>query len=288
MAEEEVKTLFLSGLPDDIKEREIYNLFRNFEGYESCQLKFSGRGFQIVAFAVFTDQATALKAKEELNGLKFDPQTGAVLHIELARANSRTKRSRSEDGATVAEKRTRGPLGVVGTFAEPGVGATLHMPGLHPSIFNDMPGFPPPPRVVSTNHWHRTDALISGGGMMAPPFNGQEGISGHMMGMVPLPPPAPGSNPPCSTLFIANLGPSCTEEELSQLLSRYPGFSKLKYQMKAGQPVAFVEFQDIRCSTQALSALQNSKHLPAVDRGGMRVEYAKAKMGQPRRDRVHP
>lgn len=126
------------------------------------------------------------------------------------------------------------------------------------------------------------------GGMMAPPFNGQEGISGHMMGMVPLPPPAPGSNPPCSTLFIANLGPSCTEEELSQLLSRYPGFSKLKYQMKAGQPVAFVEFQDIRCSTQALSALQNSKHLPAVDRGGMRVEYAKAKMGQPRRDRVHP
>lgn len=116
-----MKTLFLSGLPDDIKEREIYNLFRNFEGYESCQLKFSGRGFQIVAFAVFTDQATALKAKEELNGLKFDPQTGAVLHIELARANSRTKRSRSEDGATVAEKRTRGPLGVVGTFAEPAV-----------------------------------------------------------------------------------------------------------------------------------------------------------------------
>jgi len=47
MAEEEVKTLFLSGLPDDIKEREIYNLFRNFEGYESCQLKYSGRGFQV-------------------------------------------------------------------------------------------------------------------------------------------------------------------------------------------------------------------------------------------------
>lgn len=47
MAEEEVKTLFLSGLPDDIKEREIYNLFRNFEGYESCQLKYSGRGYQV-------------------------------------------------------------------------------------------------------------------------------------------------------------------------------------------------------------------------------------------------
>ena len=47
MAEEEVKTLFLSGLPDDIKEREIYHLFRNFDGYESCQLKYSGRGYQV-------------------------------------------------------------------------------------------------------------------------------------------------------------------------------------------------------------------------------------------------
>jgi RNA recognition motif-containing protein len=65
--EEEVKTLFVSGLPDDIKEREIHNLFRIYDGYETCQLKYSGRGFQIVAFAVFTDQASALKAKEALN-----------------------------------------------------------------------------------------------------------------------------------------------------------------------------------------------------------------------------
>jgi hypothetical protein len=106
-----------------------------------------------------------------------------------------------------------------------------------------------------------------------------------MMGMVPPPPPAPGSNPPCSTLFVANLGPTCTEEELTQLLSRYPGYLKLKYQLKGGLPVAFVEFQDIVYSTKALSQLQNSKPLPSVDRGGMRVEFAKAKMGQPRRER---
>ncbi len=51
-AEEEVKTLFVSGLPDDIKEREIHNLFRSYDGYETCQLKYSGRGFQ-VSFANF-------------------------------------------------------------------------------------------------------------------------------------------------------------------------------------------------------------------------------------------
>lgn len=30
-----------------------------------------------------------------LQGFTFDPQSGSTLHIELARANSRTKRSRS-------------------------------------------------------------------------------------------------------------------------------------------------------------------------------------------------
>ena len=44
---EEVKTLFISGLPNDIKEREIYNLFRSHQGYESSQLKYSGRGHQV-------------------------------------------------------------------------------------------------------------------------------------------------------------------------------------------------------------------------------------------------
>lgn len=39
------------------------------------------------------------------------------------------------------------------------------------------------------------------------------------------------------------------------LLRRYPGFSKLKYQMKAGQPVAFVEFQ-VRTSEVTFSFLK--------------------------------
>ncbi|BBN20367.1 RNA-binding protein with multiple splicing [Marchantia polymorpha subsp. ruderalis] len=270
--DEEVKTLFLSGLPDDIKEREIYNLFRIHKGYESCQLKYSGRGYQIVAFAVFTDQQSALAAKEALNGLKFDPQTGATLHIELARANSRTKRSRSEDsGLGALEKKYRGPVGTPGAYPDPGVAGTVHLPGMVHSVYNDMSGFPPP----------------QSGGMVGPPlYTGQEGLSSMMLGpsLIP-PPPAPGSNPPCSTLFIANLGQTCTEEELIQVLSRFPGYRKIKMQIKGGLPVAFVEFQDVMCSTQALSQLQNSM-LASSDRGGMRLEYAKAKMGQPRRERL--
>eukprot|EP00249_Psilotum_nudum_P010895 c22833_g1_i2 orf=175-1059(+) len=257
--EEEVRTLFVSGLPNDVKEREIYNLFRTHSGYESCQLKYTGRGFQIVAFAVFSDQASALAAKDILNGHKFDPQLGATLHIELARSNSRVKRPLSDErGPGAVEKKFRGPLGLSGVYQETGM---AH------SVYNDLSGFPP-----------------SQSGMMGA-YGIQDGIPSMMMSkpLVP-PPPAPGSNTPCSTLFVANLGLTTTEEELTQVMSRLPGFRKLKMQTKGGLPVAFVEFQDALCSTHAIAQLQDAI-LPSSDQGGIRLEYAKAKMGQPGRDR---
>lgn len=36
---DEVRTLFIAGLPEDVKAREIYNLFREFPGYESSHLR---------------------------------------------------------------------------------------------------------------------------------------------------------------------------------------------------------------------------------------------------------
>lgn len=32
---------------------------------------------------------------------------------------------------------------------------------------------------------------------------------------------APQENPPCPTLYVTNLGPTCTEDELTQILSRF-------------------------------------------------------------------
>lgn len=45
-----IRTLFIAGLPDDVKAREIHNLFRRRPGFDSCQLKYTGRGNQVVAF----------------------------------------------------------------------------------------------------------------------------------------------------------------------------------------------------------------------------------------------
>jgi hypothetical protein len=46
-----INTLFVSGLPDDVKAREIHNLFRRRPGFDSCQLKYTGRANQVLNFS---------------------------------------------------------------------------------------------------------------------------------------------------------------------------------------------------------------------------------------------
>lgn len=48
---------------------------------------------------------------------------------------------------------------------------------------------------------------------------------------------------PCTTLFVANLGPSVSEQELKDIFGSFPGFTRLRMHNKGGAPVAFVEYQ---------------------------------------------
>ncbi|KAG0493890.1 hypothetical protein HPP92_004884 [Vanilla planifolia] len=104
--QQKIKTLFISGLPDDVKAREIHNLFRHHRGFSSCQLKYTGRGNEVVAFAMFINHQSAIAALGALNGTIFDPETRAVIHIELARSNSR-KRPRGGAAYWIIDKRTK-------------------------------------------------------------------------------------------------------------------------------------------------------------------------------------
>nr|DAD21485.1 TPA_asm: hypothetical protein HUJ06_022948 [Nelumbo nucifera] len=47
-SQEEVRTLFITGLPGDVKPRKIYNLFREFPGYQSSKLRNSTRSSQLL------------------------------------------------------------------------------------------------------------------------------------------------------------------------------------------------------------------------------------------------
>jgi len=102
----DVRTLFLSGLPDDVKEREIHNLFRLVPGYEGCKLSTTGsRG--PLAFVTFTDRNSALLGRSYFHGIKFDPDLATTLRIEFAKSNSKTKRVFDDDPySTVKRFRT--------------------------------------------------------------------------------------------------------------------------------------------------------------------------------------
>ncbi|XP_075548180.1 uncharacterized protein LOC142582393 isoform X4 [Dermacentor variabilis] len=94
---------------------------------------------------------------------------------------------------------------------------------------------------------------------------------------------AAAGTPPCSTLFVANLGQFVSEQELKDLFGSFPGFCRLRMHNKGGAPVAFVEYQDVRLATHAMNALQGCV-LFSSDRGGVRIEFAKNKMGEVSRE----
>ncbi|KAI8011408.1 hypothetical protein LOK49_LG06G01866 [Camellia lanceoleosa] len=63
------------------------------------------------AFAVFMDQQSAIAAMQVLNGMVFDLEKGSTLYIDLAKPNSRSKRSRFDDEKPGLEKRIKGSAG---------------------------------------------------------------------------------------------------------------------------------------------------------------------------------
>ncbi|XP_041074661.1 RNA-binding protein, mRNA-processing factor 2a-like [Polyodon spathula] len=90
--EEEVRTLFVSGLPVDIKPRELYLLFRPFKGYEGSLIKLTSK--QPVGFVTFDNRTGAEAAKNALNGIRFDPESPQTLRLEFAKANTKMAKSK--------------------------------------------------------------------------------------------------------------------------------------------------------------------------------------------------
>ncbi|XP_072349041.1 RNA-binding protein, mRNA-processing factor 2a-like isoform X2 [Scyliorhinus torazame] len=89
---DQVRTLFVSGLPMDIKPRELYLLFRPFKGYEGSLIKLTSK--QPVGFVTFDSRAGAEAAKNALNGIRFDPENPQTLRLEFAKANTKMAKNK--------------------------------------------------------------------------------------------------------------------------------------------------------------------------------------------------
>ncbi|XP_063437745.1 uncharacterized protein LOC134718859 isoform X5 [Mytilus trossulus] len=322
--EEEVRTLFVSGLPMDAKPRELYLLFRAYKGYENALLKVMGKpgknnsGYEgsllkvtnkngkntsPVGFVTFSSRASAEVAKQDLQGVRFDPDLPQTLRLEFAKSNTKV---------TKPKQQSPQPAATLPTFIHPLTGQELgaaFIPGA-PEAWAPHPLAAYPelnPNAAAIHHTaliqHPALAQVPEWIHHFPQIHHPAVVAPHtaVSAALPHPPlaatpiltspistmstPSTSSSPlmqqnaPCSTLFVANLGQFSSEQELKDLFSSFQGFNRLRMHNKGGSPVAFVEFQDLKQATEALNRLQGFVLLSS-DRGGIRIEYAKNKMGE--------
>ncbi|KAJ9693476.1 hypothetical protein PVL29_012310 [Vitis rotundifolia] len=201
---DEVRTIFISGLPEDVKERELQNLLRWLPGYEASQVNFKGE--HPMGFALFSTPQLAVAAKDALQEMVFDAESKSVLHTEMAKKNLFVKRGIVADSSAYDQSKR---LRTGGDYTHTGYSS--------PSPFH------PPPAPVWGPH-----------GYMAPAPPPYDPYGAYPVPPVPMPAPAPvpapssyvpvqntKDNPPCNTLFIGNLGENINEEELRGLFSVY-------------------------------------------------------------------
>ncbi|PNT76551.1 hypothetical protein BRADI_1g49340v3 [Brachypodium distachyon] len=242
-----VVTLFVAGLPDDVKPREIHNLFSRRPGFDQCLLEYTGRGNQ---------------------GTVFDPENGDCLHIELAKSNSRRRHGGGGDVYRVIDKRVnRREVNADNEhIGDDDVSGEDEGEGKYGEGGSDEPS--------DTENDNSSDK-----NELPADQSGEPGIKQKKRQSPSNDQPDKSSVdiPPCSTLFIENLGQTCTEEELEEVFSKQPGFHVLKMRRRGGMPAAFADFTDIESSTAAMNNLQGTI-LSSSDSDGLRIEYARSKM----------
>ncbi|KAG9455983.1 hypothetical protein H6P81_000491 [Aristolochia fimbriata] len=254
-ATDEVRTIFISGLPQDVKERELQNLLRWLPGYEASQVNFKGE--QPMGFALFSTAQLAMAAKDALQDMLFDAELKSVLHTEMAKKNLFVKRGVVPDPNTFDQSKR---LRTGGDYSHSGYPspAAFHPP---PAPVWGPQGYMPPP----------------------PPYDPYAGYPVPPPVPIPTPAPVPAptgyapvqnmkDNPPCNTLFIGNLGENIIEEELRGLFSVQPGFKQMKILRQERNTVCFIEFEDVNSASTVHQNLQGAV-LPSSGRGGMRIQY---------------
>ncbi|XP_010545616.1 PREDICTED: U2 small nuclear ribonucleoprotein B'' [Tarenaya hassleriana] len=267
---DELRTIFIAGLPDDVKERELQNLLRWLPGYEASQVNFKGE--KPMGFALFSTAQFAVAAKDTLQDLVFDADSKSVLHTEMAKKNLFVKRGIVADANAYDQSKR---LRTVGDYTHTG--------------YSPSPYHPPPPPVWGPPHGYMAPA--------PPPYDPYGGY--HHVPPVPMPSPSPlaapssyvpvqniKDNPPCNTLFIGNIGETINEEELRSLFSAQPGFKQMKVLRQERHTVCFIEFEDVNSATNVHHTLQGAV-IPSSGSVGMRIQYSKNPFGK-RKEGSHP
>jgi RNA recognition motif-containing protein len=87
-------------------------------------------------------------------------------------------------------------------------------------------------------------------------------------------------NPPCDTLFIGNVSPSVSDEEIAAYFRSVKGdlFKACKVNRNNNRVSAFVQFVDVP-TAQEVHESEQGKELPGSDRGPMRIQFSRNALG---------
>ncbi|KAG2423352.1 hypothetical protein HXX76_015400 [Chlamydomonas incerta] len=117
---EEIRTIFVTGFPANVHERELHNLVCFLPGYEASQmnLKTTATGTSPQGFALFTTPAAAQSAMLLLHDMPFD--VDCHLRCEMAHKNMYLKADDPTIRRADASRGQGGPLGAGGGMASAG------------------------------------------------------------------------------------------------------------------------------------------------------------------------
>ncbi|XP_033112344.1 RNA-binding protein with multiple splicing 2-like isoform X2 [Anneissia japonica] len=253
----EVRTLFVSGLPMDAKPRELYLLFRAYQGYEGSLLKVTGKpgkNTSPVGFVTFESKSCAESAKQALQGVRFDPDNPQTIRLEFAKSNTKVTKPKQTSplptNPTLTPQMTpRDPYEIPGVLLQTAPEAWNHH---HPVPTNWSNIHDANVGLMGRQQHQQLSILTAYADLAAPaaihqqmfahhaihhaqvPVEGNPRVAyvlphpthpaiAHPHPHTPLPQPAlpvmTAMAAHCSTLFIANLGTSTTEQELRDLMS---------------------------------------------------------------------
>lgn len=254
MAEEDVRTVFVTLLPPDVSERELYLCFCGFDGYErNVVVRKDPSGPANYAFVQFASHEQAREACVR-SGFIFDPDEAgsAGIKVEIAKHNipdnflsaKRRRVDRPDRGGSGPQYAMGGGRG------GPQYAASGSLPPQYaPAAFHPPPLTHVDPRVVPT----------------------------HIAPLQQLPAqPAPGAK----TLYITGLPPHVTKDVFAAFVdSNWQGQTiGHHWQMgKQGTGLAFVGFVDDHFAALAMQSMQGF----AWEGVPVKVEWAKTEFNAP-------
>jgi RNA recognition motif-containing protein len=243
-----IRTLYVGACPQSLSERELYQVFNRFVGYESSYLyHMNGKVSAFVTFSSAEFAAYAVAFCKQHGGFPLDPFLILVLDVQLANQNSNRKRR--------ADQYYPAEVGYAYSSARPasaapdsyGYGAGSNYYGGYGVAAAGVPS--------SSGYEHYTQ----GADLSSAAYS--SGKSSSRM-------------PPSATLFISYITDETTVDDLRAVFGQMAGFRAARKTTMRGAPCAFIEFDSDRNSTIAMNIMQGQCLRP-TDRGGLRIEYAK-------------